>query len=528
MAINMTPSQLDPVFSADTPITPDPPLGKKGSSKGYATREAMIARLVAAGVPPAEAARTVDAELARSGPRPIELFNEDNTPEAIEALRQRESRNAGRKGRQAQFESNYNEATGMPVPAAVAPRASLPAAGPEGVGGVPLAMTEPGVRMPDGSRVTPSQAIYDEDEAQAYNIRTPNGPGWYNPSGRDKAMMARGYVPVMNQDGTVSYRLGPGGEVDGLPGAPGRGGRREDLEAPLLKADGTPVLDGNGNPVPRFRVQNMSGPLSENNSVYVQSDEARAKQAAYMKERQLYRDAQIQGVSPATLLAQSPGDYGDLTAGGQRDRVGARAANEGARQAAAAKREEAWRSQMMLAGRNPAKNAVNAYNALNDPNTNDWQRAVMANALRPDMNNTTPMDVAAAHNAQLTQLGLRVAMGQGFQPMDPTQQELLQQKVDAGKPLQVRAREAVAAGQASHPDVQQYADDLVHQHYSSRPGVLGVSTHFTDNEVMIAAQRLADDTGLPIAEAEKLLRRIQQDRNRNAQSSSLVGWMYNQ
>lgn len=401
MAINMTPSQLDPVFSADTPITPDPPLGKKGSSKGYATREAMIARLVAAGVPPAEAARTVDAELARSGPRPIELFNEDNTPEAIEALRQRESRNAGRKGRQAQFESDYNEATGMPVPAAVAPRASLPAAGPEGVGGVPLAMTEPGVRMPDGSRVTPSQAIYDEDEAQAYNIRTPNGPGWYNPSGRDKAMMARGYVPVMNQDGTVSYRLGPGGEVDGLPGAPGRGGRREDLEAPLLKADGTPVLDGNGNPVPRFRVQNMSGPLSENNSVYVQSDEARAKQAAYMKERQLYRDAQIQGVSPATLLAQSPGDYGDLTAGGQRDRVGARAANEGARQAAAAKREEAWRSQMMLAGRNPAKNAVNAYNALNDPNTNDWQRAVMANALRPDMDNTTPLTVDAmgAQNA---------------------------------------------------------------------------------------------------------------------------------
>jgi hypothetical protein len=288
--------------------------------------------------------------------------------------------------------------------------------------------TEPGVNMPDGSKAEGPQQLMNEREAAAYNVRTPNGPGWYNPSGRDKAMMARGYVPVMNQDGTVSYRLGPGGEVDGLPGTPGRGGRREDLEAPLMKADGTPVLDERGNTVPRFRVDNMSGPLSENNSVYVQSKQARAKNDAQRREAQLYRDAKIQGVSPAALLAANPGDYGDLTAGGQRDRVDARAANEGARQAAAAKREAQWRSQMMLAGRNPAKNAVNAYNALNDPDTNDWQRAVMANALRPDMDNTTPLTVDAMGAQNAMRFINSTNLGAGSNANNPVVQQAIRDK----------------------------------------------------------------------------------------------------
>jgi hypothetical protein len=112
--------------------------------------------------------------------------------------------------------------------------------------------------------------------------------------------------------------------------------------------------------------------------------------------------------------------------------------------------------------------------------------------------------------------------------MDPAQQQLLQQKIDAGKPAQTLAADAVAAGRLNDPAIAQYADGIVHENYSSRPGVLGVSTHFTDNEVMIAAQRLADDTGMPLAEAEKVMRRIQQDRNRNSQSSSIAGWLYNQ
>jgi len=365
----------------------------------------MIARLVAAGYTAAEAAKAVDAELARSGPRPEGMWAQDNSPAGMANLRQGIANQRASERRMGIFEDNYNAATGAPAKPDIAPPQMAPDQVPltaqqlRDMGYNPY--TEPGVNMPDGTRAARPRQLMTESEAAAYNTREQNGPGWYKPSGRDEAMMARGYVPVMNPDGTVSYRLGPGGEVDGLPGTPGRGGWREDLEAQMMKADGTPMVDANGNPIRRFRVESMPGPLAENNSVYVQSNEAKAKQAAYMKERQLYRDAQIQGVSPAALLAANPGDYGDLTAGGQRDRVGARAANEGARQAAASKREDQWRSQMMLAGRNPAKNAANAYNQLNDPSVNDWQRAVMANALRPDMDNTTPLtaDAMGAQNA---------------------------------------------------------------------------------------------------------------------------------
>jgi uncharacterized protein YoaH (UPF0181 family) len=398
MALNMSPSQLDPVFAADTPITPDPPV--RAAARPQTTKPRYdqshrdrVAELVAQGYSPAEATALAARELAR-----------------------------------AHIDSHATPPSPPPAPPAPTPPDMEPMTAQQlrDMGYNPY--TEPGVNMPDGSKAEGPQQLMNEREAAAYNVRTPNGPGWYNPSGRDKAMMARGYVPVTNQDGTVSYRLGPGGEVDGLPGTPGRGGRRDDLEAQMLKADGTPMVDGQGNAIPRFRVDNMSGPLSENNSVYVQSNEARAKQAAYRRERQLYRDAEIQGVSPAALLAANPGDYGDLTAGGQRDRVGARAANEGARQAAADKREAQWRSQMMLAGRNPAKNAVNAYNALNDPNTNDWQRAVMANALRPDMDNTTPLTVDAMGAKNAMRFINSTNLGAGNNANNPLVQQAIRDK----------------------------------------------------------------------------------------------------
>jgi hypothetical protein len=113
-------------------------------------------------------------------------------------------------------------------------------------------------------------------------------------------------------------------------------------------------------------------------------------------------------------------------------------------------------------------------------------------------------------------------------PLAQAQAQMAQQQADAAVPVQVRAQEHVAAGRINHPDILRHADDLVNQHYSSRPGALGVSSRFTDNEVMIGAQRLADDTGMPIAEAEKIMRRIQADRNRNSVASSFVAGLYDQ
>jgi hypothetical protein len=448
MAINMNPSELDPVFAADTPITPDPVVrapvpARKATGgigwvvRGNTPRDEMIKRLVNAGMTDEEAARIVDGELDRSGGRPRALFDQDNSPQGNAALAERVKGLRRIENRQARFAADYNAATGMPsAPSAAAPFPSGPRMAPVpqmDAGPAPLTMTEPGVRMPDGSRVTPPRAIYNEDEAAAYNIRTPNGsPGLYNPSGRDDAMRRRGYVPVENEDGTVSYRLGPGGEIDGLPGTPGRGGRREDLEAPLLKADGTPVLDANRKPVPRFRVQNMPGPLSENNSVYVQSKEAKAKQDAYMRERQLYRDAQTLGVSPAELLATSPGDYGNLTAGGQRGRVNARVANEGARQAQAAKQKEAWRAQMMLAGGRPtggiggSKATVNAW--LNLPE--DQRDSAMRYMLPGGQLSATVDANNAAQAGRMAQAAMTAFLNNNPQgaPLNPLQQNQLDDK----------------------------------------------------------------------------------------------------
>jgi hypothetical protein len=425
------------------------------------------------------------------------------------------------------FEDNYNAATGAPSRSDMAPppmdpdQVPLTAQQLREMGYNPY--TEPGVNMPDGSKAEGPQQLMNEREAAAYNVRTPNGPGWYNPSGRDKAMMARGYVPVMNQDGTVSYRLGPGGEVDGLPGTPGRGGRREDLEAQMLKADGTPMVDGNGNAIPRFRVENMSGPLSENNSVYVQSKEARAKQAAYMKERQLYRDAEIQGVSPAALMAANPGDYGDLTAGGQRDRVGARAANEGARQAAADKREEAWRAQMMLGGGRPtggiggSKATVNAW--LNLP---EDQRASAMRYMLPGGQLSATVDANnAAQAGRMAQAAMTAFLnGQNSGQLNPLQQQQLNQMQS-----QLPAAEQVPLHKDKptvHPSELKYAEDYVSTHYSSGGGMLGISSAFTLAEQQLAIDHLVNDMGYAPAKAQKIVDEIARRRNAGSWMGSPV------
>jgi hypothetical protein len=494
MAINMQPSQLDDLFAADTPITPDPTPGPKASSKGYATREAMIARLVAAGYTAEEAAKVVDSELARSGPRPQGMFDQDNSPAGMENLRQGIANQRASERRMGIFEENYNDVTGAPAKPDIAPPKMAPDQVPltaqqlREMGYNPF--TEPGVNMPDGTRAARPRQLMTEREAAAYNTREQNGPGWYKPSGRDEAMMARGYMPVMGEDGTVSYRLGPGGEVDGLPGTPGRGGRRGDLEAQMRKADGTLMVDANGEAIPRFRVANMSGPLSENNSVYVQSDEARAKQAAYQSERQLYRDAAIQGVSPAALLAQSPGDYGDLTADGQRGRVNARVANEGARQAAADKREEAWRAQMMLGGGRPtggiggSKATVNAW--LNLP---EDQRASAMRYMLPGGQLSATVDANnAAQAGRMAQAAMTAFLNNNPQgtPLHPLQQQQITDK---------KTQERQAA--------LQWAENHVSSNYAEPQGILNYL-----NRGAASLGLTHDNTAFTVAEQDKAIQAL--------------------
>jgi hypothetical protein len=200
----------------------------------------------------------------------------------------------------------------------------------------------------------------------------------------------------------------------------------------------------------------------------------------------------------------------------------------------AAYRDRYAKRQAALEGRQQAlirtrQAQTNPLEYMNRGDISEWNRfAAAQNVLGGRVRGATPNDVAAARNEQLTALGLRVAQGQGFQQSPPGQAELIEQKLNEGKPVQVRAQEAVAAGRVNDPTILQYADDLVHSNYSSRPGMLGVSTHFTDNEVGLAAQRLAADTGLKLPEALQVMRRIQEDRNRNSQASSIASFFYDQ
>jgi hypothetical protein len=63
---------------------------------------------------------------------------------------------------------------------------------------------------------------------------------------------------------------------------------------------------------------------------------------------------------------------------------------------------------------------------MNRDDISDWNRMIVANQLLGPRGyrGATPLDVEGAHNAQLTQLGLRVAQGQGFQQPSAAQDRL--------------------------------------------------------------------------------------------------------
>lgn len=156
---------------------------------------------------------------------------------------------------------------------------------------------------------------------------------------------------------------------------------------------------------------------------------------------------------------------------------------------------------------------------------NDWQRMAMAEQFLRQPQSVTPLSVQAANNAQLTQLGLRVATGQGFQQPLPEQRERLRQQIDSEKPVQIRAQEQAAAGRLNHTDVMQHANSIVDRLYS-RATFMGNTSDFTDNEVDLATQKLADDLGVDYEAAKPIMQRIQEERRQNMLASGIVASVY--
>ncbi len=322
---------------------------------------------------------------------------------------------------------------------------------------------------------TPFESVKD---GQAYSERqaAPGMPGLYAPSQRDLDMQARGFVPVYTPDGRVTYRLEA---VDGsmVPGAPGRAGTRQDLTGP--RPDGSPGP---------YRRESMEGPTG-GMQVLVPTDETRAKAAA------------VQQKASERQAARNPYSAQNLPS--------------------VADRMKRFQAQIQLGGGRLSPQAIQLETMLNGMTPEQRQRSLQYMAPGGEL----AAGVDARHNQQLTDLGLKVAMGQGFQQPNPIQQQAMQQQVDAAKPVQVRAQEHVAAGRFNHPDVATHASDIVNKFYSSQT-FLGNTSNFTDNEVDLAAQKLADDTGMDFAEAQKIMKKIQADRSRNAVASSIIAGFY--
>ncbi len=93
-------------------------------------------------------------------------------------------------------------------------------------------------------------------------------------------------------------------------------------------------------------------------------------------------------------------------------------------------REAMWRPRLMM-------QRGNAVGALAVPGLNDWQRQFIAGG-------PTPLTVEAAHNAQLTQLGLQVAQGRGFQQPQMTPEQRQMADVAARKAEEELPAEAAA------------------------------------------------------------------------------------
>jgi hypothetical protein len=278
--------------------------------------------------------------------------------------------------------------------------------------------SEPGPRTVDGMPVRRPQEFTTEREAQGYTTRAPisatdrafrNGgllrgdpTAAFEPSQRDLDMAARGFLPVFGPDGSVGYSVASSDPASSIPGAPGRRGRRADLEGPLMR-DGKPVYqtDAGGNvvkdkdgfpvPVPMYEAQNVPGPTGMM-YVYRPTDELLQKNAALNEEQRIRRQANAAGMSADDLAAMDP--------------AARRRAVSDARDARQRQLSDNVRAVGMLTGGQPSwgrgGTGTTAMQYLQMPQ--DWRNAVMAQNLAPGLSGETPMTVESNSNRNAMRL----------------------------------------------------------------------------------------------------------------------------
>ena len=283
----------------------------------------------------------------------------------------------------------------------------------------------PSPRSVDGTPTTQGERFTSTKDAAGYQTR-PMGPDGttLKQSPKDIDMAARGFYPVYDPQGNVSYQRGTGatsvGDDSGLPrGAPGRAGLRPDL---TMGNGGQPTLPGQEPKAPKYYEDSRPGPLGDQ-VVLRPTPEFRAEVAARDEERQIGRQAQASGQTRAQIRG--------LDAVGRREAVADR------KSADLAARTRSYQAQMMLAGRNPQKNLVNAVGML----TPGMRDVVLANLTTGGgqyaVDGATPNDVQALN----AQAAMRLANNRQFNGQDADPQLLTPMQQQAMGAAALRARD---------------------------------------------------------------------------------------
>lgn len=255
------------------------------------------------------------------------------------------------------------------------------------------------------------------------------------------------------------------------------------------------------------------------NRVALQERTERMQQSSLYKRAQAMRLAQRAGV-PVAQAAEMLGAEGGL------QKLQAMSSQRYVDRQAQA--QDLLRQRRLLAGGSQNLNSGNNafFTALAmlegvDPNRMNAQQQALMQMMPIDPRRAA---VEAQQNAQLTQLGLRVATGQGFQPMTPEQRMLLGLKVDEAErelPPEERATKYRDVKEV-HPSEVAMVDAHVSERYSA-PGSIwgggGLSSSFTTAEQQQTIDWLVNEKGYDPAKAQRIVDGVAQRR----QSQSWFG-----
>lgn len=391
--------------AAATPISTEPVAGQVPYRRDL--RQEQIARLVEAGDDPRTATMVVDRlNEIHGGEIPMALFDHYNTPEGNAALRQRIAESKAANSRMDEFERNYNAETGHP-------EYGYDAAG----NAAKLGKVD--IRKPDPSERHSARSVYGSNAAR----RRSHARGAYN-SEMDYANYPSDYD--YPEDANRPF----GGSGDAGPTSEEKWAQAESERLAQNEAEVEKYGHGNERQITKDQA------AARRERTYAE-DKMRANPA--VEEARIKRLAKAAGISMSEARASYEAGMKDRVEGEPITAAELRRGTQGLRDKATDRRlaeqkaaRDNWRATAMLAGGSQNLNSGNRWIANSLVRMNPEDRDESLRYMLPGGELAAKVD--AAHNEQLSALGLRVATGQGFQnqtPLTAVQAQLAQEQLAA-------------------------------------------------------------------------------------------------